>query len=237
MSKTELTDSFELSSKMKKKVLSEVNRFMDGNTWYEISMFYQEDDEPKRYSDMVKFYLKHYVREYEEKIVRMVLQLCTTYDCLVEDPFLSEDKIDPNVENYTYVHIDNMDLEYLAELVRKSNDDKDFCLFRIYFWELDSVIEVFGVDSFTIYSQSREFINKVEYLAQTEGLYLREEFFGVKDMVYSRKLTNLINSGEVGFDKRLEDFYNDLKHDNSQKRFKEFMVELEKYEESKKSKE
>lgn len=232
MSKTELTDSFELSSKMKKKVLSEVNRFMDVNTWYEIRMFYQEDDEPKRYSDMIKFYLKHYVREYEEKFVRMVLQLCTTYDCLVEDPFLSEDKIDPNVEDYTYVHIDNMDLEYLADLVRKSNDDEDFCLFRIYFWELESVIEVFGVDSFTIYSQSREFINKVEYLAQIEGLYLREEFFGVKDMVYSRKLTDLINSGKAGFDERLEDFYNDQKHDNSQMRFKEFMVELEKYEES-----
>lgn len=194
MSEKDRKEDFPLD--VKDKILTEVDKIVDRSTWYKLDAFYQGDIIDRRF-ELEDFYFKHYIREYREKIVRIFLQICLSYDCLVEDESLYPDKIDHRIEDYDYVHIEDMGIEHLAELIRGIVPCGEYSCTRFYFWEIDSVIEINSLKSIYIFTDSRDFLNLIEKLATAEGLYLFEEHYSVEDGEELNELVEkILNEGK-----------------------------------------
>lgn len=179
----------ELSLDDKDKILTEIDRILDRDIWYTLDPFYKEKGLDRLFK-LEDFYFSNYLEQHREKIVRIFLQLCSAYDCLIEDESLYPDKIDPRMEDYDYVDIEDMEIDHFAFLIRNIMPCGEYCCTRFYFWEIDSVIEINSLKTIYIFTESRAFLGLIEKLATAEGLYLNEEHFNGEDY---DKLNELID--------------------------------------------
>lgn len=168
----------EIPLEVKDKILTHIDNILDRDIWYRLDTFYKGEGIDRRF-ELEDFYFNNYLKEYAEKVLRIFLQLCLTYDCLIEDESLYPDKIDPKLYNYDYVHIEDMDIEHLVFLIRNIEPCGEYCCTRFYFWEMNSVIEIVNLKSIYIFTDSKDFLGTIEKLAMTEGLYLYEEHFNI----------------------------------------------------------
>lgn len=187
MSEKELVEDLPLE--VKDKMLYKIDEIVDKSIWYKLAPFYSYDA-IDRISKLEDFYFDNYLESYLEKIVRIFLQISLSYDCFIEDHSLYPDKIDPRMDDYDYVHIEDMSVEYLANLIRNIEPCGEYFCTRFYFWEIDSVIEINTLKSIYVFTESKEFLNLLEKLATAEGLYLYEEHYSVED---SEKLNELLD--------------------------------------------
>lgn len=171
---------YELSLEDKDLILTEIDKIVDRSIWYKLDPFYKIEEINRRFK-LEDFYFDNYLEDHREKVLRIFLQLCLTHECLIEDVTLYPDKIDPRMEDYDYVHIDDMEIEHLVFLIRNIEPCGEFCCTRFYFWDYDSVIEINSLKSIYIFTESREFLETIEKLVTTEGLYVCEEHYNVED--------------------------------------------------------
>lgn len=180
---------YEYSLEDKDLILTEIDRIVDRSIWYKLDPFYKIEGINRRF-ELEDFYFSNYLEAHREKVLRIFLQLCLTHECLIEDMTLYPDKIDPRTEDYDYVHIDDMEIDHLAFLIRNIEPFGEFFCTRFYFWDYDSVIEINSLKSIYIFTESREFLKTLEKLATAEGLYLCEEHYNVESGI---KLNELID--------------------------------------------
>ena len=187
---------YELSLEDKDLILTEIDKIVDRSIWYKLDPFYKIEEINRRF-ELEDFYFDNYLEDHREKVLRIFLQLCLTHECLIEDVTLYPDKIDPRMEDYDYVYIDDMEIEHLAFLIRNIEPCGEFCCTRFYFWDYDSVIEINSLKSIYIFTESREFLETIENVATAEGLYVCEEHYSVEDSI---KLNELMDKllGENG---------------------------------------
>lgn len=202
MSEKELVEDLPLD--VKDKMLYKIDEIVDKRIWYKLEPFYSYDA-IDRISKLEDFYFDNYLEAHREKIVRIFLQISLSYDCFIEDESLYPDKIDPRMEDYDYVHIEDMDIDYLANLIRNIEPCGEYYCTRFYFWEIDSVIEINTLKSIYVFTESKEFLNLLEKLATAEGLYLYEENYSVED---SKKINELLDK-YVREDDTLSDDFGD----------------------------
>lgn len=188
--------NYEFSLEDKDLVLTEIDKIVDRSIWYKLDPFYKIEEINRRI-ELEDFYFDNYLEDHREKVLRLFLQLCLTHECLIEDATLYPDKIDPRMEDYDYVYIDDMEIEHLAFLIRNIEPCGEFCCTRFYFWDYDSVIEINSLKSIYIFTESREFLETIENVATAEGLYVCEEHYNVEDSI---KLNELMDKllGENG---------------------------------------
>lgn len=187
---------YEFSLEEKDLILTEIDKIVDRSIWYKLDPFYKIKEINRRF-ELEDFYFDNYLEDYREKVLRIFLQLCLTHECLIEDMTLYPDKIDPRMEDYDYVHIDDMEIEHLVFLIRNIEPCGEFFCTRFYFWDYDSVIEINSLKSIYIFTESREFLETIEKFASAEGLYVCEEHYNVEDSI---KLNELMDKllGEDG---------------------------------------
>lgn len=188
--------NYEFSLEDKDLILTEIDKIVDRSIWYKLDPFYKIEEINRRI-ELEDFYFDNYLEDHREKVLRLFLQLCLTHECLIEDATLYPDKIDPRMEDYDYVYIDDMEIEHLAFLIRNIEPCGEFCCTRFYFWDYDSVIEINSLKSIYIFTESREFLETIENVATAEGLYVCEEHYSVEDSI---KLNELMDKllGENG---------------------------------------
>lgn len=188
--------NYEFSLEDKDLILTEIDKIVDRSIWYKLDPFYKIEEINRRI-ELEDFYFDNYLEDHREKVLRLFLQLCLTHECLIEDATLYPDKIDPRMEDYDYVYIDDMEIEHLAFLIRNIEPCGEFCCTRFYFWDYDSVIEINSLKSIYIFTESREFLETIENVATAEGLYVCEEHYNVEDSI---KLNELMDKllGENG---------------------------------------
>ncbi len=188
--------NYEFSLEDKDFILTEIDKIVDRSIWYKLDSFYKIEEINRRI-ELEDFYFDNYLEDHREKVLRLFLQLCLTHECLIEDATLYPDKIDPRMEDYDYVYIDDMEIEHLAFLIRNIEPCGEFCCTRFYFWDYDSVIEINSLKSIYIFTESREFLETIENVATAEGLYVCEEHYNVEDSI---KLNELMDKllGENG---------------------------------------
>ena len=188
--------NYEVSLEDKDLILTEIDKIVDRSIWYKLDPFYKIEEINRRI-ELEDFYFDNYLEDHREKVLRLFLQLCLTHECLIEDATLYPDKIDPRMEDYDYVYIDDMEIEHLAFLIRNIEPCGEFCCTRFYFWDYDSVIEINSLKSIYIFTESREFLETIENVATAEGLYVCEEHYNVEDSI---KLNELMDKllGENG---------------------------------------
>ena len=188
--------NYEFSLEDKDLILTEIDKIVDRSIWYKLDPFYKIEEINRRI-ELEDFYFDNYLEDHREKVLRLFLQLCLTHECLIEDVTLYPDKIDPRMEDYDYVYIDDMEIEHLAFLIRNIEPCGEFCCTRFYFWDYDSVIEINSLKSIYIFTESREFLETIENVATAEGLYVCEEHYNVEDSI---KLNELMDKllGENG---------------------------------------
>ncbi|MDD6918431.1 MAG: hypothetical protein PUI80_02130 [Peptoniphilaceae bacterium] len=187
MSEKEIIEDLPLE--VRDKMLYKIDKIVDKSIWYKLEPFYSYDS-IDRISKLEDFYFNNYLESHREKIVRIFIQISLSYDCFIEDESLYPDKIDPRMEDYDYVHIEDMDIDYLANLIRNIEPCGEYCCTRFYFWEIDSVIEINSLKSIFVFTESKEFLNLIEKLATAEGLYLYEEHYSVEN---NKKLNELLD--------------------------------------------
>ena len=187
---------YEFSLEEKDLILTEIDKIVDRSIWYKLDPFYKIKEINRRF-ELEDFYFDNYLEDYREKVLRIFLQLCLTHECLIEDMTLYPDKIDPRMEDYDYVHIDDMEIEHLVFLIRNIEPCGEFFCTSFYFWDYDSVIEIISLKSIYIFTESREFLETIEKFASAEGLYVCEEHYNVEDSI---KLNELMDKllGEDG---------------------------------------
>ena len=187
---------YEFSLEDKDLILTEIDKIVDRSIWYKLDPFYKIEEINRRF-ELEDFYFDNYLEDHREKVLRILLQLCLMHECLIEDMTLYPDKIDPRMEDYDYVYIDDMEIEHLVFLIRNIEPCGEFFCMRFYFWDYDSVIEINSLKSIYVFTESRKFLETIEKLATAEGLYAYEEHYNVEDGI---KLNELMDKllGEGG---------------------------------------